>query len=191
LVAVKVLSQDKVADAERKRRFIQEAKAASALNHPNIVTIYDIDSALGIDFIAVELISGKALDRLIPRHGLRLSEGLNISVQIVATLASAHKAGIVHRDLKPGNVMVNEQGLVKVLDFGLPKLTEPTATDEDEKTRSLKPTTVTLDDGYAPVESPDGRFIYYLKSLSDTDVWRISIDGGQSTAVNQLKSWRA
>ena len=109
---------------------------------------------------------------------MRLSEGLNISVQIVAALASAHKAGIVHRDLKPGNVMVNEQSLVKVLDFGLPKLTEPTATGEDEKTRSLKPTTVTFDGGYAPVESPDGRFIYYLKRLFDTDVWRISIDGG-------------
>src|SRR5499433_588635 len=141
LVAVKVLPQDKVADAERKRRFIQEAKAASALNHPNIVTIYDIDSALGIDFIAMELVSGKTLDRLIPRHGLRLNEALNYSVQIAAALASAHKAGIVHRDLKPGNVMVNEQGLVKVLDFGLAKLTEPAAVGEDEATHSLKPTT--------------------------------------------------
>jgi len=141
LVAVKVLPHEKVADAERKLRFIQEAKAASALNHPNIVTIYDIDSARGIDFIAMELVSGKTLDRLIPRHGFRLNEALNYSVQIAAALASAHKAGIVHRDLKPGNVMVNEQGLVKVLDFGLAKLTEPTATGEDEKTRSLKPTT--------------------------------------------------
>jgi serine/threonine protein kinase len=140
LVAVKVLPQDKVADAERKHRFIQEAKAASALNHPNIVTIYDIDLARGIDFIAMELVSGKALDKLIPRHGLRLNEALNYSVQIAAALASAHKAGIVHRDLKPGNVMVNEQGLVKVLDFGLAKLTEPTESSEDE-TRSLKPTT--------------------------------------------------
>src|SRR5215467_7970756 len=141
LVAVKVLPHEKVADAERKLRFIQEAKAASALNHPNIVTIYDIDSARGIDFIAMELVSGKTLDRLIPRHGFRLNEALNYSVQIAAALASAHKAGIVHRDLKPGNVMVNEQGLAKVLDFGLAKLTEPTATGGDEKTRSLKPTT--------------------------------------------------
>src|SRR5215469_13518461 len=141
LVAVKVLPRDKVADVERKRRFIQEAKAASALNHPNIVTIYDIDSALGIDFIAMELVSGKTLDRLIPRHGLQLNEALNYSVQIAAALASAHKIGIVHRDLKPGNVMINEQGLVKVLDFGLAKLTEPVAVGEDEVTHSLKPTT--------------------------------------------------
>jgi len=141
LVALKMLPHEKVADAERKRRFIQEAKAASALNHPNIVTIYDIDSADGIDFIAMELLSGKTLDRLIPRHGLPLNDALNYSVQIAAALASAHKAGIVHRDLKPGNVMVNEQGLVKVLDFGLAKLTEPTAASEDDVTRSLKPTT--------------------------------------------------
>src|SRR6266542_366290 len=73
-VALKVLPAEKVTDAERKRRFVQEAKAASALNHPNIVTIYDIDSADGIDFIAMELITGKTLDRCIPRHGLRLSE---------------------------------------------------------------------------------------------------------------------
>ena len=72
LVAVKVLPPDKVADADRKRRFIQEAKAASALNHPNIITIYDIDSADGIDFIVMEFVAGKTLDQLIPRHGLRL-----------------------------------------------------------------------------------------------------------------------
>src|SRR5947199_10145907 len=76
LVAVKVLPPEKVADADRKRRFIQEAKAASALNHPNIVTIYDIDSADGIDFIAMEFVAGKTLDRCIPRHGERLDEAL-------------------------------------------------------------------------------------------------------------------
>src|SRR5256712_3728394 len=106
LVAVKVLPPEKVADADRKRRFIQEAKAASALNHPNIVTIYDIDSADGIDFIAMEFVAGKTLDRCIPRHGLRLNEALKYSVQIADALATAHSAGIVHRDLKPGNRMV-------------------------------------------------------------------------------------
>jgi len=109
LVAVKVLPPEKVADADRKRRFVQEAKAASALNHPNIVTIHDIDSADGIDFIAMEFVAGKALDRLIPRHGLRLNEVLKYSVQITDALVAAHKAGIVHRDLKPGNVMVTER----------------------------------------------------------------------------------
>jgi Tol biopolymer transport system component len=141
VVAVKVLPPEKVADADRKRRFVQEAKAASALNHPNIITIYDIDSADGIDFIAMELVAGKTLDRLIPRHGLRLNEALKYSVQIADALAAAHAAGIVHRDLKPGNVMVTELGLVKVLDFGLAKLAEPAALGEDEATRTLKPTT--------------------------------------------------
>src|SRR6266851_10361223 len=79
-IAIKVLPPEKVADADRKRRFVQEAKAASALNHPNIVTIYDIDSADEIDFIAMEFVAGKTLDRLIPRHGVRLGEALKYSV---------------------------------------------------------------------------------------------------------------
>ena len=141
LVAVKVLPPDKVADADRKRRFIQEAKAASALNHPNIITIYDIDSADGIDFIVMEFVAGKTFDRYISRHGLRLNEALKYSVQIANALAAAHSAGIVHRDLKPGNVMVTDQGLVKVLDFGLAKLTEPAVPGEDDATRTLKPAT--------------------------------------------------
>ncbi|HST10288.1 MAG TPA: protein kinase [Terriglobales bacterium] len=141
LVAVKVLPPDKVANADRKRRFVQEAKAASALNHPNIITIYDIDSADGIDFIVMEFVAGKTFDRCIPRHGLRLNEALKYSIQIADALAAAHSAGIVHRDLKSGNVMVTEQGLVKVLDFGLAKLTEPAAAGDDAATRTLKPTT--------------------------------------------------
>src|SRR6266480_1518030 len=141
LVALKVLPPQKVADSDRKRRFVQEAKAASALNHPNIITIYDIGSADGIDFIAMEFVAGKTLDRCIPRHGWRLDEALKYSVQIADALVAAHKAGIVHRDLKPGNVMVTEHGLVKVLDFGLAKLTESTAPADEATTRTLKPTT--------------------------------------------------
>jgi len=123
-VALKVLPADKVADPERKRRFVQEAKAASALNHPNIITIYDIDRADGIDFIAMEHVEGKTLDRLIPRHGMRLNEVLKYAIQIAAALARAHAAGIIHRDVKPANIMVTPDGHVKVLDFGLAKLTE-------------------------------------------------------------------
>jgi serine/threonine protein kinase len=140
-VALKVLPPEKVADPERKRRFVQEAKAASALNHPNIITIHDIAQQSGIDFIVMEFVPGKTLDELIPRRGLRLSEALRIAVQIADALARAHTAGIVHRDLKPGNIMVDEHGLVKVLDFGLAKLTETAAPGEDEPTRTLKPLT--------------------------------------------------
>ena len=123
-VALKVLPPEKVADPERKRRFVQEARAASALNHPNIVTIHDIDQSDGIDFIAMEYVEGKTLDELIGRKGLKLNEALKYAVQIADALAKAHAAGIVHRDLKPGNVMVTAEGRVKVLDFGLAKLTE-------------------------------------------------------------------
>ena len=120
---------------------MQEAKAASSLNHPNIITIYDIGQAEGVDFISMECVTGKTLDRLIPRRGMRLNEALKCAIQIADALARAHSAGIVHRDLKPGNIMVNEHGLVKVLDFGLAKLTEAAPAGEDESTRTMRPTT--------------------------------------------------
>src|SRR6516225_4615571 len=143
-VAIKVLPPEKVADPERKRRFVQEAKSASALNHPNIITVYDIASEDGIDFMAMEYVPGKALNRLIPRRGLPLGDALKYAVQIADALAAAHAAGIVHRDLKPGNVMVSgaeEQGragLVKVLDFGLAKLVERADNSDLEMTESIR-----------------------------------------------------
>src|SRR6476660_8640774 len=117
-VVIKVLPPEKVADPERKRRFVQEAKAASALNHPNIVHIYDIAEADGVQFIAMEYVPGQTLDQIIGRKGLRLSEALKYAVQNSDALAQAHAAGIIHRDLKPSNIMTNENGLVKVLDYG-------------------------------------------------------------------------
>src|SRR5678816_3912591 len=106
-VSLKILPPDRVADPERKRRFIQEAKAASALNHPNIVTIYDIGSHNGVDFIAMEFIDGKTLDQMIPRHGMRLNDVLRFAIPIADALDKAHSCGITHRDLKPSNVMVD------------------------------------------------------------------------------------
>jgi len=132
---------------ERKARFVQEARAASALNHPNIVTIHDIASDAGTDFIAMEYVPGKTLDQLIPRKGMRLGEALKYAVQIADALSKAHAAGIIHRDLKPGNVMVTQDGLVKVLDFGLAKLAEAPVGQavspavQDQPTRTLKPET--------------------------------------------------
>ncbi|MBI3664909.1 MAG: serine/threonine-protein kinase [Acidobacteria bacterium] len=136
-VAIKVLSADVVANPERKKRFVQEAKAASALNHPNIIHIYDIDTGDGVDFIAMEYVAGHALDHWIGRKGLNLRESLKCAVQIADALAKAHAAGIVHRDLKPANVMVSEEGLVKVLDFGLAKLMEAPEADEQGATQTI------------------------------------------------------
>jgi serine/threonine protein kinase len=141
-VAVKVLPPERVADPERKRRFGQEAKAASALNHPNIITIYDIASDGGMDFIAMEYVPGKTLNQLIARKGLPLSEVLRYAIQIADALAAAHAAGIIHRDLKPGNVMVSSAegrpGLVKVLDFGLAKLGDKVEKRDGEFTQTMR-----------------------------------------------------
>jgi eukaryotic-like serine/threonine-protein kinase len=137
-VAIKVLPPHAVNDPERKRRFVQEAKSASALNHPNIVTVHDITSDGGCDFIVMEYLAGKTLDRLIGRKGLPLVEALKYAAQIAGALAAAHAAGIVHRDLKPANIVVAENGLVKVLDFGLAKLTQPIQTSVSGAGSSMK-----------------------------------------------------
>ncbi|OGD21411.1 MAG: hypothetical protein A2W03_15215 [Candidatus Aminicenantes bacterium RBG_16_63_16] len=123
-VALKVLPAEMMSDPGRRLRFAQEAKSASALNHPNIVTIYDIGQADDVHFIAMEYIAGRTLDGLIGPKGLPLKEALNFAIQIADGLGKAHAAGIVHRDLKPSNVMVTPDGLVKILDFGLAKLVE-------------------------------------------------------------------
>jgi eukaryotic-like serine/threonine-protein kinase len=140
VVAIKTLHPEKVSHPGRKERFIQEAKSVSALNHPNIVHIYDVDQAGEIDFIIMEFVAGKVLERLIPRRGMQAGEALKYAVQIADALAAAHAAGIVHRDIKPRNIIVSEQGLVKVLDFGLAKLTEASY-DGADVTRTLRPVT--------------------------------------------------
>ena len=167
-VAIKVLPPDKVADPERKRRFIQEARAASALNHPNIITVHDINSDEGVDFIVMEYVDGKTLDELIPSKGLRSSLALKYAVQIADALAKAHDAGILHRDLKPSNLMVTTEGRVKVLDFGLAKLTDRSASSPDDATFSANPVTGDgLVMGTAPYMSPEQADGRKLDSRSD------------------------
>ncbi len=136
-VAIKVLPAAALSDPERKRRFVQEAKAASALSHPNIVTIHDIDTVDGVDYIAMEYVPGKSLDRVIGRKGLPLAEALRYAIQIADALSAAHRGGIVHRDLKPANVMVTDSAQVKLLDFGVAKLTQSIQNDEQTETRSM------------------------------------------------------
>jgi Tol biopolymer transport system component len=146
-VAIKVLPADRMADEDRRRRFVREARAASALNHPNIVTVHDIDSVDGIDFIVMEYVAGKTLDLVIPAQGMRLQKVLHVAIPMADALARAHAAGIVHRDLKPANVMVGEAGAVKVLDFGLAKLVAP-------KESSPKSETETQDGARGPLSRP-------------------------------------
>jgi eukaryotic-like serine/threonine-protein kinase len=136
VVAIKVLPVGRMADENRRRRFVQEARAASALNHPSIVSIHEIESADGIDFIVMEYVEGKTLDAVIPRQGMTVSEVMRIAIPIADAVARAHVAGIVHRDLKPANVMVGSDGVVKVLDFGLAKLVafEPGNPDHETMT---------------------------------------------------------
>ena len=127
-VAIKVLPADRLADEGRRQRFLREARAAATLTHPHIVTVYEVETADGIDFLVMEYVRGKSLDALIPRGGLRLGETLRIAIAIADALAAAHARGIIHRDLKPANVVVGTDGSVKVLDFGLAKLLH----EEDE-----------------------------------------------------------
>ena len=131
-VAIKVLPRDKVADPERKKRFLQEARAASALNNPNIVALHDIASDSGVDYRVMEFVPGKSLDKLITPKGLPLAEALGYAQQIASGLAAAHAAGIVHRDMKPANVIVTSESQVKILDFGLAKLVERAHSAEGE-----------------------------------------------------------
>jgi len=124
-VAIKLLPASFTQSADRVRRFEREARAASALNHPNILTIFEVGQANGVHFIVTEFIEGETLRQRLRREPPGLSESLDIATQVADALNAAHKAGIVHRDIKPENIMLRPDGYVKVLDFGLAKLSEP------------------------------------------------------------------
>lgn len=124
-IAVKVLSADFASDADRMARFVYEAISASSLNHPNIITIYEINDEHQPPFIAMEFVEGETLGRRIKRSPLEVHETLDIAIQVATALAAAHEANVVHRDVKPDNVILRPDGLVKVLDFGLAKQTAP------------------------------------------------------------------
>ena len=136
MVAVKVLPKSESGDDTPRLRFMQEARAASGLSHPNIVTVHDILADDGTDLLVMELVSGKTIAQILPATGFPIPLALKYAVQTASALAAAHAAGIVHRDIKPGNIMVTASGLVKVLDFGLAKPTFMTGGD-DTKTASL------------------------------------------------------
>jgi Tol biopolymer transport system component len=135
-VAIKVLSTRQEVTPERRERLLQEARAASALNHPNIVALFDVGAENGNDFLVMELVRGKTLDQLRGNRGFSLRDAVQYAIPIADALACAHAAGILHRDLKPSNIMVTDDGIPKVLDFGLAKLTDRESVSEDDATRT-------------------------------------------------------
>jgi formylglycine-generating enzyme required for sulfatase activity/dienelactone hydrolase/predicted Ser/Thr protein kinase len=155
-VAVKVLHAGQASE-ERKRRFAQEARAASALNHPNIITIHDIDAHDGVDFIVMELVDGIALTRVSAGGALPLDRVLDYARQIAGALAASHAANIVHRDIKPANIMVTAAGDIKVLDFGLSKWTATAAEEALTAAPFTRIGTVVGTSGYMPPEQVLGQ----------------------------------
>lgn len=175
-VALKILPERVAANELRMQRFVQEAKAASALNHPNILTIYEIGTEPGAHFIATEFIDGETLRQQMMHTPATIHEAIEISLQVASALSSAHAAGIIHRDIKPDNIMVRRDGIVKVLDFGLAKLTERWRTDEvdrDAATRAMvqtEPGTVMGTTAYMSPEQARG-----IEVDTRTDIWSLGV----------------
>src|SRR6202167_4545930 len=139
-VAIKVLPESVSSDPERLRRFEQEARAAAALNHPNILAVYQMATHEGVSYMVPELLEGETLRERLRRGAIPLRNAIDYGVQIARGLAAAHEKGIVHRDLKPENLFLTRDGRVKILDFGLAKLALPQTTSTDEKTVTLQGT---------------------------------------------------
>jgi predicted Ser/Thr protein kinase len=152
-VALKVLPPEKSSDPERRQRFLQEAKSASSLNHPGIVAVHDVVTHDGQDVLVMELVEGDTLEQLLAQKRLSLSEALGLGIGVADALAKAHTAGIVHRDLKPSNVMVTPEG-VKILDFGLAKLTDTQFIDPE-----------------APTVAPDESSLTHQRAILGTVGW--------------------
>jgi len=156
-VALKLLPEQFTKDEDRVRRFEQEARAASALNHPNIITIHDIGRANELHFIATEFIDGRTLRQRMMESRMELTAALDVTLQVATALSAAHEAGIIHRDIKPENVMLRRDGIAKVLDFGLVKLTERRApvTDTESPTAIIPQTDPGTVMGTAHYMSPE------------------------------------
>jgi serine/threonine protein kinase/tetratricopeptide (TPR) repeat protein len=173
-VALKILPAEIASDQQRMHRFIQEAKSASALNHPNIITIYEIGQADSVNFIATEFIDGVTMREHLSSRRMKLEEMLDVAVQVASALSAAHAAGIVHRDIKPENIMLRRDGYVKVLDFGLAKLVErQTMVDSDALTKPLFKTAPGMVMGTVVYMSPEQA--RGLAVDARTDIWSFAV----------------
>src|SRR6266478_912667 len=173
--ALKLLPLRFTGDAERLKRFEQEARAVVGLNHPNVVTVYEIGEDNSIHYIASELIEGETLRDRLTRGSMQLSEALDVAIQIASALTAAHRAGIVHRDIKPENIMLRPDGYVKVLDFGIAKLAEQEL-----------PTTISREEALLLVETNLGSVLGTVRYMSPeqargahvdktTDIWSLGV----------------
>src|SRR6266446_6296885 len=173
-IALKLLPQDFAKDQHRVRRFAQEARAASALNHPNVCVIHEVGKTSdGRHFIAMELIEGITLRERISRSPLSLADALTVAEQVAAALTVAHAAGVVHRDIKPENIMLRQDGYVKVLDFGLAKLTELRERGPDDPTQAFVMTTPGVVMGTVSYMSPEQA--RGLTVDARTDLWSLGV----------------
>lgn len=169
-IALKILPKQFSDDAERQKRFEQEARAVSALNHPNIITIYGIEEVENLNFIATEFIDGQTLRERIKEKPLSAPETIEIGLQITSALESAHSVGIIHRDIKPANIMIRRDGIVKVLDFGLAKLTAKAESSESETRYQTAPNRVMGTINYMSPEQALGE-----KVDARTDIFSLGI----------------
>src|SRR5437870_4009674 len=176
-VALKILAEELTQNRDRLSRFDQEAYAASALNHPNILTIYEMGDESGRHYIATEFVDGITLRKRMAGSPMELTEILDIAIQVTGALEEAHAAGIIHRDIKPENVMIRKNGHVKVLDFGLAKLTEKVSTGEETDTEAVTRALVQTDAGvvlgtsqYMSPEQARGKPID-----ARTDIWSLGV----------------
>ncbi len=172
-VALKFLSSPLTKHLELLHRFEQEARAASALNHPNIITIYEIGEVDDRHFIATEFIDGETLRQRIRSGPLKLTDALNIAEQVASALAEAHSAGIVHRDIKPDNIMLRRDGLVKVLDFGLAKLTQLNEIGSEDATQAFVKTSIGIVMGTTAYMSPEQTRGLHVDAR--TDIWSFGV----------------
>jgi serine/threonine protein kinase len=172
-VAIKVLPIEACCDPEKEKRFIQEARTASALNHPNIITIYDIGKDDGRTYIATELVEGEVLRRKIDLRELTLLEAVEIAEQVASALSAAHEAGIIHRDIKPENIMIRKDGYAKVLDFGLAKMTAFSEVGAEDETIQLVKTQPGIVMGSVRYMSPEQA---RGKDVDErTDIWSLGV----------------
>jgi serine/threonine protein kinase len=176
IVALKILPENVAADRTRLERFVQEAKSASALNHPNILTVYEIGQTDSTHFIATEYIEGETLRHHLSNGRMRLNEVLDICIQAANALTTAHKAGIIHRDVKPENIMLRRDGIVKILDFGLAKLSDKAdmeTVDAEAATKALVQTEPGVVLGTVAYMSPEQAADWSSMRAQISSVWAL------------------